>query len=133
MRLLIDANVILDVLLDREGAERSEQVIHRCRGRDDGWVSWHTLSILSYYIGKRHSGRFREIMEEMLAWAHVAETTDLHARMALQWAFRDFEDAMQASAAVACGAGFIITGNIRDFTKSPVPALSPEDYLQQHP
>jgi hypothetical protein len=45
----------------------------------------------------------------------------------------DFEDALQVSAAQACGADYIITRNGRDFVQSPLPALSPDDFLTRHP
>jgi hypothetical protein len=45
----------------------------------------------------------------------------------------DFEDALQAAAARACGASFIITRNERDFLSSPVTALSPEIFFAQFP
>ena len=35
-------------------------------------------------------------------------------------------------AAVACGAQFIITRNVRDFKGSPVPAMTPEAFIEQH-
>lgn len=46
---------------------------------------------------------------------------------------RDFEDALQVAAAMACGAQFIVTRNERDFKASPVPALSPEAFLRLYP
>jgi len=44
----------------------------------------------------------------------------------------DFEDALQAAAALACGAQLIVTRNERDFKGSPVAALNPEAFLRQH-
>ena len=41
----------------------------------------------------------------------------------------DFEVALQAAAAVACGADLIATRNLRDFARSPVPARSPTAIL----
>lgn len=38
---------------------------------------------------------------------------------ALKLPMEDFEDALQAAAAQACGADYIITRNGRDFTKAP--------------
>ncbi len=34
-------------------------------------------------------------------------------------------------AATACAADFIVTRNVRDFTLSAVPTLTPTDFLQQ--
>ena len=41
----------------------------------------------------------------------------------------DFENAMQVAAARACGARHIITRNVSDFRRSPIPALTPRDAL----
>ena len=41
----------------------------------------------------------------------------------------DLEDALQASAAVAFKAAFIVTRNVRDYQKSPIRALSPVQFL----
>lgn len=44
---------------------------------------------------------------------------------------RDFEDAVQMTAAQRIGADFIITRNIKDFVKSEVLALRPEELLER--
>lgn len=69
----------------------------------------------------------------LLAFAQVAPTTHADAVAALSWAMPDYEDALQAAAALSCGAAWIITRNIQDFTASPVPALTPEDFLARFP
>ena len=46
---------------------------------------------------------------------------------------RDFKDALQVAAAMACGAQSIVTRNECDFKVSPVPALSPEAFLRLYP
>lgn len=53
---------------------------------------------------------------------------------ALAWGMTDFEDALQAVAARANGAAFIISRNVKEFKRSHVPALTPSDYLARfHP
>ena len=44
---------------------------------------------------------------------------------------RDFEDAMQVAAARACGARHIVTRNLRDYARSPIPSISPQEVLDQ--
>ena len=44
--------------------------------------------------------------------------------------FKDFEDCLQAECAAACGADFIVARNAKDFSESPVKAVSPEDLLK---
>lgn len=40
-------------------------------------------------------------------------------------ALRDFEDAMQVAAGIACGADVIATRNLRDYRGSPIEAVEP--------
>jgi hypothetical protein len=63
----------------------------------------------------------------------VAYTGQREAMRAFQLPISDLEDAMQAVAADACGADCIVTRNTRDFTGSPVPVLTPQEYLAAHP
>ncbi len=61
------------------------------------------------------------------------ESTAPHER-AYQWGNRDLEDTLQATAAQANGAAYIISRNVKDFRLSHVPALTPSDYLAKfHP
>jgi hypothetical protein len=43
----------------------------------------------------------------------------------------DYEDALQAAAALAFGGGFIVTRNIADYRRSPVPAISPAEFMKK--
>ena len=36
---------------------------------------------------------------------------------------------MQVAAARACGAGHIVTRNVRDYERSPIPAVDPHEAL----
>ena len=56
----------------------------------------------------------------------IGRTELLRAR-ALGWA--DFEDAVVAAAAEAAGCHRILTRNVRDFVRSPVLAVTPEEFL----
>jgi predicted nucleic acid-binding protein len=43
--------------------------------------------------------------------------------------FADFEDAVIAAIARREKADYIITRNIKDYSKSPIPAITPEEFL----
>ena len=45
--------------------------------------------------------------------------------------FEDFEDAVVATVARVTASVFIITRNVDDFAGSPVPAITPADFLSQ--
>lgn len=135
MRVFFDTNILLDVIENREGlVEASADVLERCDElQAETFIAWHGLAT-AYYILKR--GRtFAEAMTEVdkiLAWADIAPITKLTAHEARALDFADFEDAMQAAAAVECQAHLIVTRNVKDFAASPIPACTPEQFLAQH-
>ena len=55
----------------------------------------------------------------------MAPTSTESARYAAGLSIADFEDALQAAAAVACNADTIATRNIRHYRQSPVKAQTP--------
>jgi hypothetical protein len=133
MRLLLDINVLLDVPFQRPGYTATSQVIARCGREHDAWLAWHSVATLAYLIERQHSAvQARHFIRSLLAWADVAVTQRSDALQALDWPMPDYEDTLQTAAAVACGAQMIITRNVRDFKGSPVPAMTPDDFVRQH-
>jgi hypothetical protein len=134
MLLLLDINIILDVVFQRPGEPASSALIGSCNEQHQAWVAWHSVATLAYLIERqRNPAVARELVTGLLSWARVATTGHQDAIQALQLPMSDFEDALQVSAAQACGADYIITRNGRDFVQSPLPALSPKEFLARHP
>jgi predicted nucleic acid-binding protein len=136
MRVFLDTNILLDVLLNRQSfVADSEGVILRCEALGaEMFIAWHGLAT-AYYLIKRGRTEMEALVEvdKILAWARVAEGTDAHARQARTLGFGDFEDALQAVSATACAADWIVTRNGRDFALSAMPVLAPAEFLQQFP
>ncbi|MFZ4766863.1 MAG: PIN domain-containing protein, partial [Roseimicrobium sp.] len=102
MRVFLDTNIVIDVLLDRPGlvADR-EAIILRCEAVGDSmFIAWHGLAT-AYYLLKRGRTEAETMLEvdKILSWAHVAETSNASARHTRSLDFGDFEDALQAAAA----------------------------------
>jgi predicted nucleic acid-binding protein len=132
MRLLLDINILLDVAFGRPGREASSAVIRQCAAKHEAWLAWHTLATIAYLVERQESAAAaRAFVADLLAWARVSDTTHAHALQAMKLPMRDFEDALQAAAAIACQASWIVTRNGKDFTGSPVPAISPEAFLER--
>jgi len=130
MRVLLDINIILDVVFQRPGEPASSALIATCGQQNQAWLAWHSVATLAYLIERqRDAATARTVITDVLTWAQVATTGHADAVKALQWRMPDFEDAMQVAAAIACGAGCVITRNERDFAGAPIPALSPEAFL----
>ncbi|MEI6415773.1 MAG: PIN domain-containing protein [Pseudomonadota bacterium] len=134
MRLLFDINILLDVVFQRPGEPASSTLIASCGKSHEAWLAWHSVATLSYLIERQQSAsQARAFVTDLLTWAKVATTGHDDALHALGWPMPDFEDALQASAAVACGADYILTRNGRDFSGSPISAITPEDFLSLPP
>lgn len=131
MRVFLDTNVILDIPLGREGAESSQQVLELCGSRGHSlFMSWHTLSTLSYVLAKaRDEEATRAFLSDLLDHVEIGPVSTEMARRALTLDLKDFEDAMQAVVAESVAADIIISRNLSDFSQSPVPATDPEAFL----
>jgi predicted nucleic acid-binding protein len=136
MRVFLDTNILLDVLLNRPGlVAESEAVILRCEAAGDPmFIAWHGLAT-AYYLLKRGRTEAEAMLEvdKILAWARVADTGDANARSARAMGFGDFEDALQAVSAEACAADVIVTRNEADFAKSQIAVIHPQAFVQQFP
>jgi predicted nucleic acid-binding protein len=136
MRVFLDTNIVLDVLLNRPGlAAESEAVILRCEHAGDPmFMAWHGLATAYYLLrrGRTETDAMVEV-DKLLAWVRISDAVDANARAARHLGFGDFEDALQAVSAVACGADCIVTRNKGDFAKSKVSVLTPTEFVAQFP
>ena len=71
----------------------------------------------------------RDFIVELTRFVAVANTNADAIRYAAQLPMADFEDAMQVAAARACGARHIVTRNVRDYERSPIRAVAPQEVL----
>jgi predicted nucleic acid-binding protein len=134
MRLLLDTNILLDVILsDRAGKHGSTLVLDLCEsGSHHGMVAWQTLPTVSYYHRKGHTNQETwDMLRDLLAFIDVPTVRKRDLLKAWNYSLTDFEDALQVACAEADQADYIITRNLRDFAFSPIPALTPEAFLAQ--
>lgn len=127
MRVLIDSDVLLDVALAREGqVTASAAVLEWAESGGAAAVAWHSLTNCSYLL---KGGR--PFLKKLLEIVEVAPVATVDALSALRLPMSDVEDAFQAASALSWKADFIITRNLPDYRKSPVPAISPVDFLKR--
>lgn len=132
MVLLIDANIILDVLLARPDFVRESSLIWKLCETEQakGYVSALTFANLVYIMRKQLTpDKIEDVLQRLGLIFEFTDLTsgDLSKAAALHWG--DFEDAVQAVTAERVHANYIITRNVRDFTKSSVMAFTPSELL----
>lgn len=128
MKVLLDTDVLLDVaLLRREFYEASARVLEWAEAEPgQAGVAWHSLSNLAYLVRPDA----RPFLRDLLQFVEVAPVSTESARLAVEMSLGDFEDALQVASALAFGASFLITRNLAHYKRSPIPALSPAQFLE---
>ena len=132
--MLLDTDVLIDLALDRHPfSGPASMLLDRIEhGSANAFIAWHSVSNFYYLVApSRGNANTRDFIVELIRFVDVASTGTDSLRYAASLPMTDFEDAMQVAAARACGARHIVTRNLRDYRHSPIPAISPEDALEQ--
>ncbi len=135
MRVLVDTNIVLDFLLQREpffqGAELLFQAIDA--GQVIGYVTATTLTDI-FYISRKHTRsveQARQAVSETLTAMVICPVDRAVLESAFNSGLVDFEDAVQIFGAVAQGLDAILTRDNKGFLSSPIPVLSVQELSQQ--
>jgi predicted nucleic acid-binding protein len=128
-KVLIDTNVVLDVLLEREPHVSPSTAVWAAveTGRAQGFLAAHAMTTIHYLIRKELGlVKARRIISVILRIFSIAGVDGAVIQGALQLSLTDFEDAVTVSAASVAGCDFIITRDAKGFRGSPVRILTPE-------
>jgi len=133
MSVLIDTNILLDVALKREPFyQASALAMAKARSVGDTLLCATSVTTLHYFLRqKQGEAGARLFLDQCLNAMTVARVEKATLQAASNSPMADFEDRVIAHAAQACAASLILTRNPKDFVKSPVPAVTPEAYLNQ--
>ena len=134
MNVLIDGNIILDVLQNREPhAEASSKVWKLCETNlVEGYVSALTFADMVYVMRKELTPeKIHEVLKKLALIFHFTElsVSDMEKAAGMMW--NDYEDAVQAATAERIRATAIITRNIKDYRQSQIPAFTPAEFLER--
>ena len=132
MRLLIDGNIILDVLQNREPHVADSAKIWKLCETDqmEGYVSELTFSNLVYIMRKElNLEKINEVFKTLGLIFRFTDLTvsDIAKAAEMQW--DDFEDALQAATAERIHVDNIITRNVKDYKQSRIVAFTPTEFL----
>lgn len=136
MKILLDINVILDVLADRQPhAGDSSAVLSLVESRTvQGVIAAHTATTLHYLLrralGTDQATRALGDILRIVGVVPVDEDRLLHA-LAMGWS--DFEDAVQAACAEKAEVDYLVTRNEDDFRRSSARAISPAAFRARFP
>lgn len=134
MKITVDLNVLLDVAQNRlPHYQASEEVLHRARiGEYAAVLPAHALTTLHYIIEKwSGTALANQTIDGLLRDFEIHSADKANFQRARQLPLKDFEDAVVAVVAEATGSQYIVTRNVADFSGSPVPAITPAEFLEE--
>lgn len=135
MTITVDINVLLDVFQQREPhyAASAQVMSLVAAGKLTGVCPAHGLTTL-YYLVRKHAAKAdaEAAMDRVLGHFQIGNLDVPGWQRARRLALDDFEDAAVAAIAEASGSVFVVTRNVADFAKSPVPGIAPAEFLSQH-
>ena len=132
--VLIDTNVVYTYLTGREDLYLDEfkQIMYLCAlNKIKGYVAFHTLSNIWFIARKIPANMRRAWLLDICKILTVTGTSHSSVLEAVvNDRFPDFEDCLQDKCAREVGCDYLITANIKDYTISEVPAITPKQFLE---
>lgn len=135
MRVLVDTNIVLDFLLQRDPFFQDADLLFQAidAGQVVGYVTATTLTDI-FYISRKHTRSIeqaRQAVSETLTAMVICPVDRAVLESAFNSGLVDFEDAVQIFGAVSQGLDSILTRDNKGFLSSPIPVLSIQELLQQ--
>ncbi|GHT64095.1 twitching motility protein PilT [Bacteroidia bacterium] len=133
MKILIDTNIALDVLLKREPFYEDAAKVILLSEKDiiDAYVSASAVTDIYYVARKYYKDKAvtSELLKKLLQVIYVATITDDNIYKALNLEWNDFEDSVQYIVGESIEADYIITRNPGHFSNSSIKVINPNDFL----
>ncbi|MFO7893922.1 MAG: PIN domain-containing protein [Longimicrobiales bacterium] len=128
MKLLLDINVVLDVVLAREpwAADSARLLAAVERGDHEGWVAAHTVTTVHYLVARARGRKAAALaVADLLDVVGVAAVGEDELRRALLMDLPDFEDGVQAACAQKLAADALVTRDPKRFGDLDLTVLDP--------
>ncbi len=135
MNVLIDTNVLLDIMLEREPfVKPAEQVFETAKYTTIELFMSATTVTDVYYIARKEKGHEQTLVliEDLLQCVEVISVDKAVILHALHAGLPDFEDAVQEGAAKQAHISMIVTRNGSDFTQSDLDVYPPEAFVARY-
>jgi predicted nucleic acid-binding protein len=135
MKNFLDSDVLLDIGLEREPfCQAACQLLDYLEShpQQQGFMAWHSVANIFYLFTKAATReKAKAFIVDLCQFIQVVPTDTNDVLIAANLPMRDFEDALQCAAAMACEATVIVSRNLKDYQNSPLRAVTPEQLCQE--
>jgi len=132
MKILIDTNIALDHLLEREPfCREAGKIIGLTKGGVDVYLSASSITDVYYITRKALGGKDSAMifLKSLLDTVGVASVSDDEIRRAISLEWDDFEDAVQYACGESLNVDYVVTRNKDDFTSARLTVVTPEELI----
>lgn len=134
MKALIDTNIIIDALTGREPfRETAEKIFMLAANQTEDLYITASSAIDIYYLTKKHlhdSEQAKNIMSKLYELFYILDVTSEDCQQALSLDMKDYEDAVVSCCADRSQMDYIVTRNIKDFRKSKIKVVLPDEFIR---
>lgn len=133
MKILLDACVVIDAIQSRKPFNDNAEKIFLgvANNKYEGYITAKSITDIYYLTHKcTHSDmETRKIISNLLTLFNVADTTEMDVKKAITSEMMDYEDAAMAETAERMAMDFIITRNLKDYSKTIIHVISPDEFV----
>ena len=136
MRVLVDTNVVLDVLLARRPFVAASAEVFGLveQSRIEGLLCATTITTIDYLLAQAMPRPLaRQSLQKILELFEIAPVNRAVLEEAMRSRLTDFEDAVLDQAGRLAGAEVIVTRNQSDFRHASLKILGPDELLASLP
>jgi predicted nucleic acid-binding protein len=132
LKVILDTNVVLDLLLAREPFVKSAVDIFCLveTSRIEACLCATTFTTIDYLLTRSLPvSDSRDALKRLISLFEIAPVNRSVIARALACRMNDFEDAVLAEAGHMVGASSIVTRNVKDFAMSGLKVFDPDEFL----
>lgn len=134
MRVIIDTNIVLDVLLEREPFVQAAVNLFSLAEESviEAFLCATTITTIDYLLNRSlPASTARAALRKLISLFEVASVNRLVIERAHESKINDFEDAVLAESGRSAGVDSIVTRNSKDFLGSALKVFEPSEFLAQ--
>lgn len=134
MKVLLDTNIILDVILQRQPFFTFAFEILKLSdaGELESYITSNSITDI-FYVLRKHFNNVddrKKAVKHILNMVDIVSVTRTDIFKSFELEYTDFEDALQTQCAKKVKANYIITRNVKDFKDKSIDAVMPEQFIE---
>jgi predicted nucleic-acid-binding protein len=99
-----------------------------------GYITANSVTDIHYILNRsiKDKEKLYSVLDILLKLVEIIDVTAKDIKKAFHSKANDFEDELISVCAECSNIDYIVTRNIKDFSHSSVPAITPEDFLTKY-